>query len=89
MGVSNNSKALNVSKIQRRSSAHDSGEDSEGENEVIEESPNGRWTKRNEQVGLLVVWLFKVTFLSTTSSSLTTVIDRFHNATCPQSTKPI
>ncbi len=51
---SNNSKSLNVSKSLRRNSAHDSGEESEGENEVIEESPNGRWTKRNEQVGIRV-----------------------------------
>lgn len=33
---------------------HDSAEESEGENEVIEESPNGRWIKRKEPVNIFI-----------------------------------
>lgn len=49
--TNNNSLVLN-SKTQspRRQSAHDSGEETEEENEVIEESSDGRWAKRNKKV---------------------------------------
>lgn len=35
-------------------SPRESGEDSEDESEILEESPCGRWLKRREEVSLLI-----------------------------------
>lgn len=37
-----------------RKSPRESGEDSEDESEILEESPCGRWLKRREEVSLLI-----------------------------------
>lgn len=48
-----------------RKSPRESGEDSEDESEILEESPCGRWLKRREEVsGIMLLYFTKKTLTS-------------------------
>lgn len=52
-----------ASNEQELKSPRESGEDSEDESEILEESPCGRWLKRREEVRWNVVHIFNTVFL--------------------------
>lgn len=66
-------------------SPRESGEDSEDESEILEESPCGRWLKRREEVSNS---LFLLNFFKSHSSNLTTAYRQpfwpnyYHKSAC-------
>lgn len=53
-----------MSNEQEHKSPRESGEDSEDESEILEESPCGRWLKRREEVRSLVFLIISIRSLS-------------------------
>lgn len=51
-------------------SPRESGEDSEDESEILEESPCGRWLKRREEVHLLFSFFHPLVFITIHTSSM-------------------
>lgn len=44
-------------------SPRESGEDSEDESEILEESPCGRWLKRREEVCFFLIYLYLLYYI--------------------------
>lgn len=49
---------IQMNSEQEHKSPRESGEDSEDESEILEESPCGRWLKRREEVSQNVIFIY-------------------------------